>query len=69
MQIFGENGEWRILQNQELYSLYRSPNKARVIKYVNLRWAQNIATMEEDVGAFRSLTGKPTAKGPISHDF
>ena len=28
----GENGEWRRLHNEELHSLYRSPNIVRVIK-------------------------------------
>ena len=27
-----ENGEWKRLHNQELHSLYRSPNIGRVIK-------------------------------------
>ena len=34
--VFGpkrdENGEWRRLHNEELHSLYRSPNIVRVIK-------------------------------------
>ena len=36
-RIFGpkrnENGQWRRLHNEELHSLYRSPNIVRVIKY------------------------------------
>ena len=42
-RIFGpkrdENGEWRRLYNEELHSLYRSPNIVRVIKPRRLRWA------------------------------
>ena len=40
--IFGpkrdENGEWRKLHNEELHSLYRSPNTVRVIKSRWFRW-------------------------------
>ena len=50
-QIFGpkrdENGEWRRLHNEELHSLYRSPNIVRGIKYRRLRWAGHVARMEE----------------------
>ena len=45
-QIFGpkrdENGEWRRLHNEELYSLYRSPNIVRVIKSKKLRWTGHV---------------------------
>ena len=41
-QIFGpkrdENREWRSLHNEELHSLYRSPNTVRVIKSRRLTW-------------------------------
>ena len=42
-----ENGEWRRLHSEELHSLYRSPNIARVIKSRSLRWAGHVARMEE----------------------
>ena len=63
-RIFGpkndENGEWRRLHNEELHSLYRSPNIVRVIKYRRLRWAGHVARMEGGRSAFKILTGKPT---------
>ena len=65
-QIFGskrdENGEWRRHHNEELHSLYRSPNIVRVIKSRRLRWAGHVARMEGGRSAFRILTGKPTEK-------
>jgi len=35
----GKNGEWRRLHDEELHSLYHSPNIVRVIKSRRLRWA------------------------------
>ena len=50
-QIFGpkrdENGEWRRLHNEELYSLYYSSNIFRVIKSRISRWAGHVVRMEE----------------------
>ena len=40
--------------------MYRSPNIVRVIKYIRLRWARDVARMEEGRSAFKILTGKPT---------
>ena len=40
------NGEWRRLHNEDLLSLFRSPNIIRVIKSRRLRWAVHVATME-----------------------
>ena len=68
-QLFGpkrnENREWRRLQNEELHSLYRSPNSVRVIKSRRLRWAGHVARMDEDRSAFKILTGKPTGRRPF----
>ena len=50
-RIFGpkrdENGEWKRFHNEELHSLYRSPNIVRVIKSRRLRWAGHVVRMEE----------------------
>ena len=68
-RIFGskrdENGEWRTLHNEELHSLYRSPNIVRLIRSRKLRWAGHVARMEEGRSAFKILAGKPTGKRPL----
>ena len=50
-RIFGpkrdENGGWRRLHNEELHSLYSSPNIVRVIKSRRLRWAGHVAKTAE----------------------
>ena len=55
----------RRLYNEELHSLYRTPNIVRVIKSSRLRWADLVARMEEGKGAFKILTCKPTGKRPL----
>ena len=68
-RIFGpkrdENGEWSRLHNEELHSLYPSPNIVKVIKSRRLRWAGHVARMEKGRSAFKILTGKPTGKRPL----
>jgi len=54
--------EWRKLHNEELHSLYRLPNKVRMIKSRRLRWAGHVVRMEEIRSTFKILTGKPTGK-------
>ena len=51
-------GEWERLHNEELHSLYRSPNIVKVIKSRRFRWAGHVARMEEGRSAFKILTGK-----------
>ena len=67
--IFGpkrnENGEWRRLHNEELHSLYRSPNIVRVIKSRRLRWPSHVARMEEGRSSFKMLAGKRIGKRPL----
>ena len=67
-RIFGtkgdENGEWKRLQIEVLHNLYHSYNLVRVIKSRRLRWAGDLAKMEEGRSAFKILTGKRTGKRP-----
>ena len=60
-----ENGKWRRLHNKKLHSLYRSPNIVRVIKSRRLRWAGNVARIEEGRRDFDILTGTPAGKRPL----
>ena len=60
-----ENGEWRRLHNEELHSLYRSPNIVRVIKSRRLRWAGHVVRMEQSGSASKILTGKPAGRRPL----
>jgi hypothetical protein len=43
----GEDRSWRKLHNDELNSLYSSPNIVRVIKSRRMRWARHVARMGE----------------------
>jgi hypothetical protein len=48
-RIFGpkreEDGSWRKLHNDELHSLYSSPNIVRVIKPRKMTWTGHVARM------------------------
>ena len=59
-----ENGEWKRLHNEELHSLYRSPNIVRVIKSRRLRWASHVARMEEGRSVFKILKDTPPGQRP-----
>ena len=57
-RIFGVKRDAnRRLHNEELLSLYRSPNIVIVIKSRRLRWAGHVARMEEGRSAFKILIG------------
>jgi hypothetical protein len=64
--IFGpkreEYGSWRKLHNDELHSLYFSPNIVRVIKSRKMRWAGHVVRMGEGRGVYRVLVGRPKGK-------
>jgi hypothetical protein len=68
-RIFGpkreEDGSWRKLHNDELHSLYSSPNFVRVIKSRRMRWAGHVARMGKGRGVYRVLVGRPEGKRPL----
>jgi hypothetical protein len=68
-KIFGlkseEDGSWRKFHNDELHSLYSSPNIVRVIKLRRMRWAGHVARMGEGRGVYRVLVGRPEGKRPL----
>jgi hypothetical protein len=65
-KIFGskreEDGSWRNLHNDELHSLYASPNIVRAIKSRRMRWAGQVAPMGEGRGVYRVFVGRPEGK-------
>jgi hypothetical protein len=69
LKIFGpkreEDGSWRMLYNDELHSLYSSPNIVRVIKSRRMRWARHVARKGEKRGVYRILVGRPESKTPL----
>jgi hypothetical protein len=60
-----EDGSWRKLHNDELHSLYSSPNIVRVIKSRRMRWAGHVARMGKGRGVCRVLVGSPESKRPL----
>ena len=62
---YGYEWEEKRLHNEELHSLYSSPNILRAIKYKIMRWAGYVARMEEGRSAFKILTGTPRGKRPL----
>jgi hypothetical protein len=60
-----DDGSWRKLHNDELHSLYSSPNIVRVIKSRRMRWAGHVGRMAEGRGVYRALVGRSESKGPM----
>jgi hypothetical protein len=60
-----EDGSWRKLHNDELRSLYSSPNIVRVIKSRRMRWAGHVARMGEGGCVHLVLVGRPERKRPL----
>jgi hypothetical protein len=53
------------LHNDELHSLYSSPNIVRVIKSRRMRLAGHVARMGDGRGVYRILIGRPEGKRPL----
>jgi hypothetical protein len=68
-RIFGpkreEDGSWRKLHNDDLHSLYSSPNIIRVITSRGMRWAGHVARMGEGRVVYRVFVGRPEGKKPL----
>jgi hypothetical protein len=67
-RIFGpkreEDRSCRKLHNDELHSLYSSPNVVRVVKLRRMRWVGHVARMGEGRGIYRILVGRPEGTRP-----
>jgi hypothetical protein len=65
-RIFGlkreKDGSWRKLHNDELHSLYSSPNIVRVVKSRRMRWAEHVARMGRGEVFTEFLVGRPKGK-------
>jgi hypothetical protein len=68
-RIFGpkrdEDGSWRKLHNDELHSLYSSPNIVRLTISWLMRWAGHVARMGEERGVYSVLVAMPEGKRPL----
>jgi hypothetical protein len=53
------------LHNDELHSLYSSPNIVRVIKSRRMRWAGHVTRMMGGKDIYGVLAGRPEGKRPL----
>jgi hypothetical protein len=60
-----EDESRRKLHNDELHSLYSSPNIVRETKSRRVRWTGHVARMGEGRGIYRVLVGRPEGKRPL----
>jgi hypothetical protein len=69
-RIFGPKrdemtGGWRKLHNEELHSLYSSPNIIRMIKSRRVKWTGHVARMGVMRNAYKILVGNFVGKRPL----
>jgi hypothetical protein len=57
--------EWRKLHNEELHTLYSSPNIIGQIKSRRMRWAGHVVRMGEERKVYKVLVGKREGKRPL----
>jgi hypothetical protein len=55
---------WGRLHNEELHNLYASPDIIWVIMSRLMRWAGNVARVE-NINVFHTLVGRPEGKRPL----
>jgi hypothetical protein len=60
-----EHGWWRKLHNDDLHSLYSSPDVVRVIKSRRMRWAGHVARSVDGRGVYTVLVGRLEGKRPL----
>jgi hypothetical protein len=70
LRIFGPKrdevtGGWRELHNEELQNFYSSLSIIRIIKSRRIRWAGQVARMEDDRNVCRILVGNPQGTRPL----
>jgi hypothetical protein len=65
LRVFEVTGEWRKMNNEELYDLYSSPRIIRISKWRRMRWAGHVARIGEKRNACSLLVGKPEGNRPL----
>jgi hypothetical protein len=70
LRIFGPKrnevvGGWKKLCNEELHSMYSSPNVTRMIKSRRMRWAGHVAHTKEKRNSYSDSLIKPDGKRPM----
>ena len=67
-RIFGpvyENGEWRILHNEEVYKLYQDDDILKFIELGKLRWAGHVSRMDESRFPKKAMEARLAGKRPV----